>query len=155
MGHLSDAAGWAQLAVQLNAIYPEYHLGYLARMDFLQGDDAAAIRKVDSCPDEFPLLALWKAASHARFGQPDGERLAYGTFRTITTSVWEGDTDPDNAALDGWLLNTLPIIWPTGRASLSQAIHLAPTAPDEVTMPSGSAASSMGPERPADRLHKG
>ncbi len=125
LGQMHDAVRWSQLALQLNPIFPEYYTGYLASIHFLNNDFKAAISTVESCPDVFPHLAIWKACALVNLGHHHDAHTAYAEFRSLTTSLWEGKTAPDDAALENWLLDTLPIVWVEGRTSLQNAVRRA------------------------------
>lgn len=125
LGNLAEARKWAADALLLNPIYPEYYTGYLAGIQFLNSDYAEAIRTVEKCPDVFPYLMIWKAASLALLGQEAEAQQAYEQFRALTTSVWVGANPPTDEDLDIWILDALPIFWPEGKASLAKALRLA------------------------------
>ena len=125
LGQMQDALMWSELALQLNPIFPEYYTGYLASIHFLNKDFKAAITTVESCPDVFPHLAIWKACAFADLGHHQDARAAYAEFRTLTTKLWEGTAVPDDDALETWLLDTLPIVWAEGRENLLNAVRRA------------------------------
>jgi len=125
LGQMPEALIWSQLALQLNPIFPEYYTGYLASIHFLNKDFMAAITTVERCPDVFPHLAVWKASSLAILGHDRDAHAAYAEFRSLATSLWEGKTPPDDDALEAWLMDTIPIIWAEGRASLQSAVRRA------------------------------
>lgn len=125
LGLLPDALAWSELSLQLNPIFPEYYTGYLASIHFLNRDFKAAIATVERCPDVFPHLAIWKAASLAILGHEHDAHLAYAQFRSLATSRWEGKSPPDDVALEAWLLDTLPIVWTEGKESLQNAMRMA------------------------------
>ena len=125
LGTLPEALKWAEDALHLNPIYPEYYTGYLASIHFMNADYHAAIRTVEKCPDIFPHLAIWQAGSLALLGQRDAARAAYDTFAQLVSAVWEGGPAPNDHDLDLWLFDTLPIVWPEGKTRLAHAVSLA------------------------------
>lgn len=125
LGHLEDALAWAELALELNPIHPEYYIGYLASIHFLNDDFATAIRTVDKCPDVFPHLEVWKAASFARLGDGNSAFAAYQSFHRLVREVWDGGVEPSDAMIETWLFETLPIHWPAGKSKLQVALRLA------------------------------
>jgi tetratricopeptide (TPR) repeat protein len=125
LGHLDEAIAWADLALQLNPIHPEYFYAYLAGIQFLNGDYPAAIQTVGKVPDFFPDLVIWSAAAWAHLDRPSEAARAYAAFRNVAISLWEGSSPPDDDALEAWLRATIPIIWPEGRHSFERGIRLA------------------------------
>ena len=125
LGHLEAALSLAQHALQLNPIFPEYYIGYVASIHFLNKDYRAAITMVEKSPDVFPEQAILKACSYANLGLTDDARMAYAEFVRLTSAIWEGAVAPDDDALESWLLGALPIVWPEGRAHLQSAVRLA------------------------------
>lgn len=132
LGNMPEAMKWASDALQLNPIYPEYYTGYLAGINFLNGDYVQAIHYVEKCPDVIPYLAIWKAASHALLGHEPEAGIAYQQFRRMTISAWVGKTPPGDEDLENWVLDTLPIYWPDGKSRLSRALRLARQSADDL-----------------------
>ena len=125
LGHAAEARDLAMQAVKLNPIYPEYYTAYLAGIHFMAGDHATTIATVEKCPDGFPDLGVWAVASFAHLGRPAEAAAAYRTFRRIATQMWEGPDLPDEEALEGWVVDSLPICWPQGRLDLQKGLRLA------------------------------
>jgi hypothetical protein len=123
LGNLSEALQWSADALQLNPIYPEYYTGYLASIHFMNADYTQAIRTVEKCPDVFPHLAIWKAASLALLGEAEAAGQAYAAFRQMAASIWAGDAKPSDHDLEQWLFDTLPIVWTEGKTRLAEAVR--------------------------------
>jgi DNA-binding SARP family transcriptional activator/TolB-like protein len=125
LGNMAEALDWAAQALELNPIYPEYYTGYLAGIQFLNGDYSQAVRTVEKCPDAIPYLAVWKAAGMALMGDLAGARAAYDQYGSLIRAIWAGEAPPSDADLQAWIIDTLPIWWPDGKVRLDQALLLA------------------------------
>lgn len=150
LGQLTDALAWAELSLRLNPIHPEYYFAYLAGIHFLNGDYRTTIETVGRCPDVFADLAIWSAAAWAHLGRANEAARAYAEFREVTMPVWEGETPPDDDALDDWLRETIPIVWAEGRQSFEDGIRLARTMAQANVVPVREPARAMPLAR--DRL---
>ena len=125
LGHIDDARTLAAQAVQMNPVYPEYYSDYLSAIHFLRGDYQATIAAVEKCRDGFPDRAALAAAAWAHLGQDGKAAAAYRYFFTLTASKWEGTAPADDASLEEWIMDVLPINWPKGRQSLVDGLRLA------------------------------
>lgn len=125
LGRIEDARGFAARAVELNPVYPEYYSDYLSVIHFFGGDYAAAIAAVEKCQDDFPDRAALAAAAWAHLGRDAEAQAAYRYFRALTASRWEGALPVDDAALEAWIMDVMPINWPRGRQSLLDGLKLA------------------------------
>lgn len=125
LGRVGDAIDLAARAVQLNPIYPEYYLIYLAAIHFMAGDHHSAIAAIEKCHDGFPDLGVWASASWAHLGRAEEAAAAYRSFSSLAAAAWEAPHPPDEPALEAWIMDTLPINWPEGRQSLLDGLRLA------------------------------
>ena len=132
LGQMQDACRWAEQAIRLNPIYPEYYSAYLAGIHYLNDDFAAAIAAVQKCPDVLPDLVVWAAAAWARLGQRDEAARAYRIFLDLTIPLWEGAQPATGLDLQDWLLATMPVLNPKARQSFEQGISLARALAGEV-----------------------
>lgn len=125
LGRIDDARGLAARAVELNPVYPEYYSDYLSVIHFFGGDYPATIAAVEKCQDGFPDRAALAAAAWAHLGRDGQASAAYRDFRALTTARWEGAEPADDARLEAWLMDALPINWPKGRQNLLEGLRLA------------------------------
>lgn len=125
LGHIGDAKGLAEKAVQMNPVYPEYYTDYLSAIQFLDADYQATIETVEKCYQGFPDRAALAAAAWALQGRSAEAGTAYRYFSTLTTSKWEGSGRADDNDLENWILDVLPIHWPKGQQNLFKGLRLA------------------------------
>jgi hypothetical protein len=57
---------------------------------------------------------VWAVASFAHLGRAGEAGAAYRTFLRIASQMWEGPANPDEEALETWVVESLPICWPEG-----------------------------------------
>lgn len=125
LGRIDDAKGLAARAVELNPVYPEYYSDYLSVIHFFGGDYPATIAAVEKCQDGFPDRVALAAAAWAHLGRDGEASAAYRYFFTITAARWEGVRPADDAQLETWLMDVMPINWPRGRQTLLEGLRLA------------------------------
>jgi tetratricopeptide (TPR) repeat protein len=125
LGHVEDAKGLAEKAVQMNPVYPEYYTDYLSAIQFLDADYLATIETVEKCYEGFPDRAALAAAAWALSGDIDKAQAAYQYFSTLTASKWEGKGRVDENDLEKWITEVLPIHWPKGQQNLLKGLRLA------------------------------
>ena len=125
LGHLEDARRWSALAMSLDPLFPEYFRAYLAIIYYLSGDFTATAREVAKNPDLFFDLMAWAAAAFAQLGEEKRAAEAYRSFCSLTAPKWEGGSALSENALERWLLDVNPILWPDGRKSFEQGIRMA------------------------------
>ena len=125
LGHIGDAKGLAEKAVQMNPVYPEYYTDYLSAIQFLDGDYAATIETVEKCYEGFPDRAALAAAAWALQGHIEKAEATYHYFTTLTASRWEGAGRAEDTDLERWIMEVLPIHWPKGQQSLLKGLRLA------------------------------
>lgn len=125
LGHCEDAMDFAGRALRLNPIYPEYYSVYLAGLHFMAGDYRSAVAAARKCHDGFPDLGVWASAAWAHLGQTDRAAQSYTTFRDLVARAWQGPSPAGDAAIEDWVMATLPICWEPGRRSLRDGLRLA------------------------------
>lgn len=125
LGHLQEAENWSALAVQLNPVHPEYFYGYIAAIRYLADDFIGTITTAEKSPDVFPDLLVWSAAAYARLGKKNEAARAYGEFRRLTASRWEGETPLAEGDLMNWLFGSMPFVWEEGRQKFEEGVRLA------------------------------
>ncbi|WP_137112071.1 BTAD domain-containing putative transcriptional regulator [Rhodobacter sp. SY28-1] len=125
LGHIQDAKGLAEKAVQMNPVYPEYYTDYLSAIQFLDGDYEATIETVEKCYEGFPDRAALAAAAWALQGHIEKAEATYQYFTTLTSSKWEGPGRAEDVDLERWIMEVLPIHWPKGQQTLLKGLRLA------------------------------
>jgi DNA-binding SARP family transcriptional activator len=125
LGHVEDAKGLAEKAVQMNPVYPEYYTDYLSAIQFLDGDYPATIETVEKCYEGFPDRSALAAAAWALQGHSDKAEATYQYFSSLTASKWEGKERADDNDLERWIMEVLPIHWPKGQQTLLKGLRLA------------------------------
>lgn len=125
LGHIADAKGLAEKAVQMNPVYPEYYTDYLSAIQFLDGDYPATIETVEKCYEGFPDRSALAAAAWALQGSIEKAEAVYQYFADLTCSKWEGKERADDNDLERWIMEVLPIHWPKGQQTLLKGLRLA------------------------------
>lgn len=119
IGEHSLAKSWADQALSLNPLHPEYFLGYLTAMQYLRGDFAAAIVSVSRCLDVMIETRAWQAAAYAMLGQEEPAAKAYKGFVSSFNEKWANTNPPQQSDIEEWLQLAIPVASPEGRLSFN------------------------------------
>jgi DNA-binding SARP family transcriptional activator/TolB-like protein len=116
IGEHTIAKSWAEQAIALNPLHPEYFLGYLTAMQYLRGDYSAAIASVSRCLDVMIETRAWQAAAYAMLEQDTLAAEAYKGFIASFTEKWTKPTPPEQGDIEDWLQMAIPVVSSEGRA---------------------------------------
>lgn len=125
LGHLQIAKQWSELALKLNPLHPEYFLGYICAIKFLDGQYEESIKVASRCPDIFLDIPAWTASAHALLSNPIDAVNALKAFEHIIGEKWEGPHPPDRAEKISWFIHSIPILWKKGQAKLEEGLSKA------------------------------
>lgn len=126
MGHIGLALEWSATAIRINPVHPEYFSAYLAAIQYLSGDYAAAAETLKASKDTFPDRHAWAAAAHAMLGEKREAAQAYLQFSDLIAKLWEGPLPLTSEQLHHWMLfQSTPVTWDEGRDRLSEGLRLA------------------------------
>jgi DNA-binding SARP family transcriptional activator len=125
IGDVQTARKWAQAALELNPLHPEYFQAYWATILYLSGDYASTIACFERCTEFLPDTWAWVAASHA-MNENSGEAIqAFSHFLTFIQKNWEGSDPPGWSEILLWLHKSNPIVWPQGRKAFEAGLEKA------------------------------
>jgi tetratricopeptide (TPR) repeat protein len=125
LGQLDQARSWAETALQLNPLHPDYFSGYLAAIRYLHGDYAGTLNALARSGDVFPEMRAWAAAAHAMLGHREEAVQAFDSFLVLMKKRWEGTSAPDWEKIHSWLEMAVPIRWQPGKAVLDAGLERA------------------------------
>ena len=125
LGQLDEARAWADSALQLNPLHPDYFSGYVAAIRYLHGDYTGTLNALARSGDVFPEMRAWAAAAHAMLGHHEEAIKAFDGFIKLMQKRWEGTSRPDWEKIRMWLEMAVPIRWQPGRAVLDAGLERA------------------------------
>lgn len=108
-GRQEQAHSLSDEALLLNNQLSPVEWGYQVGTRFLCGDYAMAVQSADQAGDAIPNLPAWKAASLVYLGREDEAREVGKGFLEKMRAQWAGGSNPGDADVVNWLLESFPI----------------------------------------------
>ncbi len=127
LGDLQTSKVWAEKAIHLNPLHPEYFQAYWATICYLLEDYENTLISFERCTEILPDSWAWVAASHAMLANADEAAQAFANFVRFVETHWEGSAPPSWPDIQRWLKLTNPIYWPKGRIAFENGIERART----------------------------
>jgi DNA-binding SARP family transcriptional activator len=125
IGDVSTAKKWAEDALALNPLHPEYFQAYWATILYLLQDYNGTIECFDRCTEFLPDTWAWVAASHAMNDNENEAIEAFSRFLSFIQKNWEGPDPPSWADTLAWLHRSIPIVWTQGRTAFDKGLEKA------------------------------
>jgi len=122
IGDHQSARVWADNALHLNPLHPEYFLGYLTAIQYLRGDFKGAIDSVSRCLDVLIDIRAWQSAAYAMLDQEQQAAEAFQGFVTAFRKKWAGTGVPQWSDIETWLLMAVPVVSPEGRLAFNAGL---------------------------------
>lgn len=105
LGDPDSGRDLAQQATELNPLHPDYYLGNLAIIHFLNGNYSAVLDTIESAPHALPEIGAWRAAALAMLDKTEDAKLVASEFRESIKREWRGSKPMTDLALQEWLLS--------------------------------------------------
>lgn len=125
MGERQRAVDLCNRAFELNPLREGHFHGYRATLMHLAARHQDCIESVEACPDIFPDIQGWAAASHAVLGHRTEAAQCYGRFIADVAGVWAGSEPASEPAIRHWLLASVPIRLEPDIAALTAGLKAA------------------------------